>query len=169
MENVEKRVETILLGGKEYTYEINVILSYAFLKYRNKIETGIDFSKADKETIDEIQNLYNKYEDITKVSDTELLNQVSPKTLMFLQSNQKNNANIFTLEELFEITSKFTGITEEKEIQDILDIEIANIGFDALIQKLANAIAKVFTSAKGSSQQEQSNKERTTEVAEKKE
>lgn len=147
---------SILLGEKEYKYEVSFKLSYDFLKYRNRIEKGFDFSNADKDVVQEIVDAQEKMLKLeksgAKYNEYEFLNKLSPEAINFLSNSQKIDSTIFSEEEIVDIVSKFTKIEDIKEIYNILDKEIENIGMDRLIQKLMNEISMVFMNAKDNSQ-----------------
>lgn len=150
MENI------INLGGKDYSYKVNFKLSYDFLKYRGRIQTGFDITKANKKVLKEIMQMQSKYEAAQKkakgddiLSDFDFLDDLSLEAKQFIQEND-NSSKIekFTLEEIEDMVRKFTGIVEEEKIEEILDYEVENYGYDALVTKLLNAVAQVFTNAK---------------------
>lgn len=155
--------KSIILGGNEYKYKINFKMSYDFLKYRNRITKRLDFSSADKSIVEEIVKMQEKVqkareEGKTSEEDLSFVNELSPEALKFLQDNSKTNLDIFSQEEIVEIVSVFTGVKEEDKIYEILDEEVAQVGYDELISKLMKAIAEVFTNAKDSSEQKVMNK-----------
>lgn len=150
MENI------INLGGKDYSYKVNFKLSYDLLKYRGRIQTGFDITKANKKVLKEIMQMQSKYEAAQKkakgddiLSDFDFLDDLSLEAKQFIQEND-NSSKIekFTLEEIEDMVRKFTGIVEEEKIEEILDYEVENYGYDALVTKLLNAVAQVFTNAK---------------------
>lgn len=161
----------IILGGNEYKYKIDFKMSYDFLKFRNRITKGFDFSKADKDVVSEIVNMQEKLqakqaEGVTIEEDLSFLTELSPEAMQFLTENSKNNTDLFTQEEIIEIISRFTGIKSEDEIYKILDKEIELEGFDALIGKIINSVSEVFTNAKDNSVQKAINKTELEKVAE---
>ena len=163
---------SIVLGGNEYKYEINFKLSYAFLKFRNRITKGFDFSKADKKVVEEIVAMQEKLVEKQKKGETSeedlsFLNDLSSEAMDFLTENSKNDAILFSQEEIFEIVGKFTGIKEEEAIEEILNKETEETGIDELISKLINAISEVFTNAKANSIQKQLNKQELEKVVNK--
>ena len=150
MENI------INLGGKDYSYKVNFKLSYDFLKYRGRIQTGFDITKANKKVLKEIMQMQSKYEAAQKkakgddiLSDFDFLDDLSLEAKQFIQENDSSSKiEKFTLEEIEDMVRKFTGIVEEEKIEEILDYELENYGYDALVTKLLNAVAQVFTNAK---------------------
>lgn len=139
-------MERILkLGGKEFKIEINFRKSYDLTKYRNKISMGFDFGDADKGIVEEIfkmSQMKNNGEEV----DVAVL---SPQALRFLQ--EKSTSNLFTIDEIIDITKILTGIEDIKEIEDLLDKELEESDFDTTIAKLIEAINLVFMNVKGSS------------------
>lgn len=153
MENI------INLGGKDYSYKVNFKLSYDFLKYRGRIQTGFDITKTNKKVLKEIMEMQSKLEAKQKdlenakgedaLESLEFLDDLSLEAKQFLQDNDQSTlASKFTMEEIEDIVSKFTKITNKDEIANILDYEVENYGYDAFMSKLINAIAQVFTNAK---------------------
>lgn len=148
--------KTINLGGKDYEYDVNFRLSYSFLKYRNKIKEQYQKMDFDSQTLEEINKLRKKVADknvdINSMNDEEAIkfmeqfNDEEKKVLLKLSDRDVST----TLDEndIFDITTKFTNITEEEEILKILDYEVENYGFDALVNKLITAVSEVFTIAK---------------------
>lgn len=154
MENI------INLGGKDYSYKVNFKLSYGFLPYRGRIQTGFDITKANKKVLKEIMEMQAKVEakqkeiaegktKVDDLSEFDFLDDLSLEAKQFLQEND-NSSTIakFTLEEIEDMVRKFTGIVEEEKIEEILDYEVENYGYDAFVTKLLNAVAQVFTNAK---------------------
>lgn len=149
---------SIILGGNEYKYEINFKMSYNFLKYRNRITKGFDFSKADKKVVEEIVKTQTELQEKqqkgkTTEEDLSFLNDLSPEAISFLTENQKNPADLFTENEIVDIVKAFTKIEKEDEIYKILDKECSTEGIDNLASKLIDAVSEVFINAKDSSQQ----------------
>lgn len=148
--------KTIILGKKEYKYKVNFKLSYDFLKYRNRITKGFDFSNGDKEVVKEVITMQNKLQakqqeaqkegKVLNEEDLSFLNELSPEALNFLA--ESNNKDLFNYEEIIEIVSKFTQIEDKDKILEILDEEVEENGFDNLVSKLTLAISEVFTNAK---------------------
>lgn len=148
--------KTINLGGKDYEYDVNFRLSYSFLKYRNKIKEQYQKMDFDSETLEQVNKLRKKVADknvdINSMNDEEAIkfmeqfNDEEKKVLLKLSDRDVSS----TLDEndIFDITTKFTNITEEEEILKILDYEVENYGFDALVNKLITAVSEVFTIAK---------------------
>lgn len=154
---------SIVLGGNEYKYKINFKMSYDFLKYRNRITKGFDFSKADKKVVEEIVSMQEKLQEKqkngqTSAEDLSFLNDLSSEAMSFLTENSKNDLTLFSQEEILDIVGKFTGIKEESAVEEILDREIEQNGIDELIPKLINSISEVFINAKANSTQKQVNK-----------
>ncbi len=148
--------KTINLGGKDYEYDVNFRLSYSFLKYRNKIKEQYQKMDFDSKTLEEIKKLRKKVADknvdINSMNDEEAIKFMEQfndeeKEVLFKLSDRDVTS---TLDEndIFDITTKFTNITEEEEILKILDYEVENYGFDALVNKLITAVSEVFTIAK---------------------
>jgi len=148
--------KTINLGGKDYEYDVNFRLSYSFLKYRNKIKEQYQKMDFDSKTLEEINKLRKKVADknidINSMNDEEAIKFMEQfndeeKEVLFKLSDRDVTS---TLDEndIFDITTKFTNITEEEEILKILDYEVENYGFDALVNKLITAVSEVFTIAK---------------------
>lgn len=148
--------KTINLGGKDYEYDVNFRLSYSFLKYRNKIKEQYQKMDFDSQTLEEINKLRKKVADknvdINSMNDEEAIKFMEQftdeeKEVLFKLSDRDVTS---TLDEndIFDITTKFTNITEEEEILKILDYEVENYGFDALVNKLITAVSEVFTIAK---------------------
>lgn len=148
--------KTINLGGKDYEYDVNFRLSYSFLKYRNKIKEQYQKMDFDSKTLEEIKKLRKKVADknvdINSMNDEEAIKFMEQfndeeKEVLFKLSDRDVTS---TLDEndIFDITTKFTNITEEEEILKILDYEVENYGFDALVNKLIVAVSEVFTIAK---------------------
>lgn len=144
-------IEKIInLGGKDYKYKINFTLSYNLLKYKNRVQTGFDITKANKKVIEEIVAIRNKIvkEKLDKEAAEKLLANASKETQEFVINNVDDLPSKFTDEDIKFIVSQFTGITEESKIYEILDYEVINNGYEELINKLVNEIAQVFTNAK---------------------
>lgn len=148
--------KTINLGGKDYEYDVNFRLSYSFLKYRNKIKEQYQKMDFDSQTLEEINKLRKKVADkninVNSMNDEEAIKFMEQftdeeKEVLFKLSDRDVTS---TLDEndIFDITTKFTNITEEEEILKILDYEVENYGFDALVNKLITAVSEVFTIAK---------------------
>lgn len=148
--------KTINLGGKDFEYDVNFRLSYSFLKYRNKIKEQYQKMDFDSKTMEEINKLRKKVADkkvdINSMNDEEAIKFMEQfndeeKEVLFKLSDRDVSS---TLDEndIFDITTKFTNITEEEEILKILDYEVENYGFDALVNKLITAVSEVFTIAK---------------------
>jgi len=148
--------KTINLGGKDFEYDVNFRLSYSFLKYRNKIKEQYQKMDFDSKTMEEINKLRKKVADknvnINSMNDEEAIKFMEQftdeeKEVLFKLSDRDVTT---TLDEndIFDITTKLTNITEEEEILKILDYEVENYGFDALVNKLITAVSEVFTIAK---------------------
>ena len=144
-------IEKIInLGGKDYKYKINFTLSYNLLKYKNRVQTGFDITKANKKVVEEIVAIRNKIvkEKLDGEAAEKLLANASKETQEFVINNVDDLPSKFTDEDIKFIVSQFTGITEESKIYEILDYEVINNGYEKLINKLVNEIAQVFTNAK---------------------
>lgn len=144
-------IEKIInLGGKDYKYKIKFTLSYNLLKYKNRVQTGFDITKANKKVIEEIVAIRNKIakEKLDKEAAEKLFANASKETQEFVINNVDDLPSKFTDEDIKFIVSQFTGITEESKIYEILDYEVINNGYEELINKLVNEIAQVFTNAK---------------------
>lgn len=144
-------IEKIInLGGKDYKYKINFTLSYNLLKYKNRVQTGFDITKANKKVIEEIVAMRNKIakEKLDKEAAEKLFANASKETQEFVINNVDDLPSKFTDEDIKFIVSQFTGITEESKIYEILDYEVINNGYEKLINKLVNEIAQVFMNAK---------------------
>lgn len=144
-------IEKIInLGGKDYKYKINFTLSYNLLKYKNRVQTGFDITKANKKVVEEIVAIQNKIvkEKLDEEAAEKLLANASKETQDFVINNVDDLPSKFTDEDIKFIVSQFTGITEESKIYEILDYEVINNGYEKLINKLVNEIAQVFTNAK---------------------
>ena len=144
-------IEKIInLGGKDYKYKINFTLSYNLLKYKNRVQTGFDITKANKKVVEEIVAIKNKIaqEKLDEEAAEKLLANASKETQEFVINNVDDLPSKFTDEDIKFIVSQFTGITEESKIYEILDYEVINNGYEKLINKLVNEIAQVFTNAK---------------------
>lgn len=144
-------IEKIInLGGKDYKYKINFTLSYNLLKYKNRVQTGFDITKANKKVVEEIVAIQNKIvkEKLDEEAAEKLLANASKETQEFVINNVDDLPSKFTDEDIKFIVSQFTGITEESKIYEILDYEVINNGYEKLINKLVNEIAQVFTNAK---------------------
>ena len=148
--------KTIELGKVEYTYEVNFKLSFNFQKYRNRLVSNIDIEKVDKKAYKELTECFDKIEKLTKqgkeINEQEMYEQLSPKALKLLKELTDIKVDAFDQNEILDIVSKFTGITNEDKLIEILDAEIEENGFDVLMAKLLSSVKEVFTSAKGSSQ-----------------
>ena len=154
MENI------INLGGKDYNYKINFKLSYDFLKYRNRIQSGFDISNVNKDVAKEIiemQDRVNKMQEEIKsgkkkaedFDEFDLIDGLSPEAKKFFQEiSSQSLAEKFTAEEIEDIVKKLTNIEDEEELLKILDYEVENVGYDNFVGKLIEAIAKVFSVAK---------------------
>lgn len=154
MENI------INLGGKDYNYKINFKLSYDFLKYRNRIQSGFDISNVNKEVAKEIIAMQDKVAKIQEeikngkkkaedFNEFDLIDGLSPEAKKFFQEiSSQSLSEKFTAEEIEDIVRKLTNIDDENELLKILDYEVENVGYDEFIGKLIDAIAKVFTVAK---------------------
>lgn len=150
----------INLGGKDYTYNVNFKLSYDFLKYRGRIQTGFDITKANKKVLKEVMEMQAKVaakqkeleEGKAKVDDLsefDFLDSLSLEAKEFLKANDSTSKiDKFNLEEIEDMVEKFTNIKEKEKIEEILDYEVENYGYDAFLTKLLNAVAQVFTNAK---------------------
>ena len=144
-------IEKIInLGGKDYKYKINFTLSYNLLKYKNRVQTGFDVTKANKKVIEEIVAIRSKIakEKLDKEAAEKLFANASKETQEFVINNVEDLPSKFTDEDIKFIVSQFTGITEESKIYEILDYEVINNGYEKLINKLVNEIAQVFMNAK---------------------
>lgn len=144
-------IEKIInLGGKDYKYKINFTLSYNLLKYKNRVQTGFDITKANKKVVEEIVAIQNKIvkEKLDEEAAEKLFANASKETQEFVINNVDDLPSKFTDEDIKFIVSQFTGITEESKIYEILDYEVINNGYEELINKLVNEIAQVFTNAK---------------------
>ena len=144
-------IEKIInLGGKDYKYKINFTLSYNLLKYKNRVQTGFDITKANKKVVEEIVAIKNKIakEKLDKEAAEKLFANASKETQEFVINNVEDLPSKFTDEDIKFIVSQFTGITEESKIYEILDYEVINNGYEELINKLVNEIAQVFMNAK---------------------
>jgi len=135
MENILK------LGGKEFKIEINFRKSYELTKYRNKIAMGFDFSTADKDVVEEILKISQE--------NTNDLTKLSPEAISFLNKNAKKD--LFTFDEIIDITKILTGIETNNEAEELLDAELKESDYDSVIAKLIEKVNLVFTSAKGTS------------------
>lgn len=154
MENI------INLGGKDYSYKINFKLSYDFLKYRNRIQSGFDITNVNKKVAKEIIEMQDRaikiQEEIKSgkkkaedFNEFDLIDKLSPEAKKFFQEiNSQSIAEKFTAEEIEDIVKKLTNIEDEEELLKILDYEVENVGYDDFVGKLIKAIAKVFTVAK---------------------
>lgn len=154
MENI------INLGGKDYSYKINFKLSYDFLKYRNRIQSGFDITNVNKKVAKEIIEMQDRaikiQEEIKSgkkkaedFNEFDLIDKLSPEAKKFFQEiNSQSIAEKFTAEEIEDIVKKLTNIDDEEELLKILDYEVENVGYDAFVGKLIKAIAKVFSVAK---------------------
>ena len=154
MENI------INLGGKDYSYKINFKLSYDFLKYRNRIQSGFDISNVNKDVAKEIMEMQDKVAKIQEeiksgkkkaedFNEFDLIDELSPEAKKFFQEiSSQSLAEKFSSDEIADIVKKLTNIEDENELLKILDYEVENVGYDEFIGKLINAIAKVFTVAK---------------------
>lgn len=154
MENI------INLGGKDYNYKINFKLSYDFLKYRNRIQSGFDISNVNKDVAKEIIEMQDKVIKIQEeikngkkkaedFDEFDLIDGLSPEAKKFCQEiSSKSLAEKFTAEEIEDIVKKLTNIEDEEELLKILDYEVENVGYDNFVGKLIEAIAKVFSVAK---------------------
>lgn len=148
--------KTINLGGKDYEYDVNFRLSYSFLKYRNKIKEQYQKMDFDSKTMEEINRLRKKVADknvnINSMNDEEAIKFMEQftdeeKEVLF-KLGDRDVTSTLDENDIFDITTKFTNITEEEEILKILDYEVENYGFDALVNKLITAVSEVFTIAK---------------------
>ena len=120
------------------------------LKYKNRVQTGFDITKANKKVVEEIVAIKNKIakEKLDKEAAEKLFANASKETQEFVINNVDDLPSKFTDEDIKFIVSQFTGITEESKIYEILDYEVINNGYEKLINKLVNEIAQVFTNAK---------------------
>jgi hypothetical protein len=154
MENI------INLGGKDYNYKINFKLSYDFLKYRNRIQSGFDISNVNKDVAKEIIEMQDKVQKMQEeiksgkkkaedFDEFDLIDGLSPEAKKFFQEiSSQSLAEKFTAEEIEDIVKKLTNIEDEEELLKILDYEVENVGYDDFVGKLIEAIAKVFSVAK---------------------
>ena len=151
-------MENILeLGGEAFKVVANFRMSYNLTKYRNKISTGFDFSKADKKVVAEI---------LTVTKDPSFdLTTLSDKALSFLQ--QKNSNDLFNADEIVDIVKILTGLQDESKIEELLDKEVAENGYDMILNKLIGSVNLVFTNAKDISDKKVINKMELVKVAEK--
>lgn len=147
----------INLGNREFKYNVNFQLSYNFLKYRNKIQVGFDVTKANRKVMEEIAEMQEKVKEAQKelqdkgeiTSSLDFLDNLSPETKEFLNENANQNlAEKFSQEEIYDIVKNLTKLENEEEIEEILNIEVENYGYDALIGKLIGAISEVFMNVK---------------------
>lgn len=153
----------LVLGGKEFNIKINFKKSYDLTKYRNKISTGFDFSEADKETVQEILEFTKKiHEEGASVEEMDL-STLSPKALKLMTT--KSSENIFSYEEIFDIVRILTDINSDEEIEELLNAEVLENGFDAITNKLIESVSLVFTNAKDISNQKAINKAELVKVA----
>lgn len=148
--------KTIKLGGKDYEYDVNFRLSYSFLKYRNKIKEQYQKMDFDSKTLEEINKLRKKVADknidVNSMNDEEAIKFMEQFTdeekKVLSKLSDRDVTSTLDENDIFDITTKFTNITEEEEILKILDYEVENYGFDALVNKLIVAVSEVFTIAK---------------------
>lgn len=144
----------IIIGNKEFDIKINFKKSYKLTKFRNKMAYGIDFDDADKKIIEEIAKVQLSVS-LGKDIDMSLL---SPETIKYLSRKSSQQDEIFTEEELIEIGKILTDIADDKEIEELYNIEVEENGYDELIAKLTLGISTVFMNAKDTSNQETENK-----------
>lgn len=136
---------TIKLGGKEFKIEINFRKSYELTKYRNKIAMGFDFTGADKKIVEEILKMSQKQSDGENID----ISKLSPEAMEFLNKNSKKD--LFTFDEIIDITKILTGIETNKEAEELLDAELAESDYDSVIAKLIEKVNLVFTNVKSTS------------------
>jgi len=136
---------TIKLGGKEFKIEINFRKSYELTKYRNKIAMGFDFTGADKKIVEEILKMSQKQSDGENID----ISKLSPEAIEFLNKNSKKD--LFTFDEIIDITKILTGIETNKEAEELLDAELAESDYDSVIAKLIEKVNLVFTNVKSTS------------------
>ena len=151
-------MENILeLGGEAFKIVANFRMSYKLTKYRNKISTGFDFSNADKKAVAEILTASQKKDfDVSQLSD---------KALDLLK--ERSTTDLFNADEIVDIVKILTGIQEENKVEELLDKEVEENGYDIIISKLIASVNLVFTSAKDISDQKAKSKAELVEVAKK--
>lgn len=152
----EKFIE---LGGEKFKITINFRNCYKLTKYRNKMETNIDFSKADEKIIEEFNSI-----DLNE-DGTFPIEKLSLKARKFVLDNTRDSRTIFSEEEIFDIVKILTGVENEDRILDLLNKEVETNEYDVFIDKLVNGISMVFTRAKDGSQQKELNKQNLNKIA----
>lgn len=152
----EKFIE---LGGEKFKITINFRNCYKLTKYRNKMETNIDFSKADKDLLDEFSSVE------LNEDGSFPFEKLSMKAKQFAMANIRDSRTIFSEEEIFDIVKTLTGVENEDRILDLLNKEVETNEYDVFIDKLVNGISMVFTRAKDGSQQKELNKQNLNKIA----
>lgn len=135
----EKFIE---LGGEKLKLIINFKNCYSLTPYRNKIAMGFDLSGADQDILNELSNV-----EIGADGNINLGEGLSDKTREFLLKQSSSRKEIFTDEDILFILQVITGEKPEK-INELLDKEVQENGYDLLTNKMIELINQVFTSAK---------------------
>ena len=138
------------LGGETFEIVPNFRKSYNLTKYRNKIAVGFDFGEADKKVVAEILKA-------TKDKDFDI-STLSPAAISLLQ--EKNQTTLFNDKETFDIIRILTSDKDKEDITDehieeLLDKEVQENGYDIIFAKLIECINLVFTNAKDISKPEE--------------
>lgn len=149
----------IELGGEKFKIIVNFKNCYRLTKFRNRLETNIDFSNADEEILKEFNSI-ELNEDGSFPMD-----KLSLRARKFTLDNLRDSRTIFNMDEIYEIVKILTNVTEGAKIDELLDKEIELNGYDTMVDKLVNGISMVFMKAKDGLQQKEVNKQNLTKVA----
>ena len=139
---MEKRI--LELGNEKLEIKVNYRTSYRLTKFRNRLSNNKDILKADKEVIEEIRKITESGKEITG----DVVLSLSPKAREYLVDASNKDAELFSIEEQFEIVKILTGIEDENKIEKLFDAEVIMNGYDSLSSKLTTAVSMVFMNAK---------------------
>lgn len=136
----------INLAGKDYETIVNFRLSFRLTKFRNKLNFGVDFSDADKDTIKEVILMRSQIAKEGGLDNIDV-SKLSEKTSRYLLEKSSQTKEVFEFEELIEMGKALTGIEDEAELEKIYDEEVQLTGYDELVGKLTTAVSMVFMNA----------------------
>lgn len=139
---MEKRI--LELGNEKLEIKVNYRTSYRLTKFRNRLSNNKDILKADKDVIEEIRKITESGKEITG----DVVLSLSPKAREYLVDASNKDAELFSIEEQFEIVKILTGIEDEDKIEKLFDAEVIMNGYDSLSSKLTTAVSMVFMNAK---------------------
>lgn len=139
---MEKRI--LELGNEKLEIKVNYRTSYRLTKFRNRLSNNKDILKADRDVIEEIRKITESGKEITG----DVVLSLSPKAREYLVDASNKDAELFSIEEQFEIVKILTGIEDENKIEKLFDTEVIMNGYDSLSEKLIAAVSMVFMNAK---------------------